>query len=173
MKTKTERRPKPGEKIIFKNRDLYVKYRNKAFSKAIGIKDDIIRRIKSNSGNDIQELYQLLDKLVSVLEDARYCARLSIGGNNIDPPETITVSERAFVDLIETMYSYARSTRRMARHELTLLEFSKSSKKLANNIYNYVKEANESEHNLILKNLQNITDRIELYRKYFPDECKF
>jgi hypothetical protein len=68
------------------------------------------------------------------------------------------------------MYSYSRSTRRIARHELTLLEFSESSKKLANNIKDYIQKTRKQEHNLIFKDLLNMKDRIDVYRKHFPDE---
>jgi len=161
---------KPGEKVIFNNRDLYVRNRDRIFKTAMESIDGLIRKIEKNLNNDIRELYSGLDRLVTILEDARYFARLSIGGNNLNPPETISLSERAFVDLIETMYSYSRSTRRIARHELTLLEFSESSKKLANNIKDYIQKTRKQEHNLIFKDLLNMKDRIDVYRKHFPDE---
>jgi len=164
---------RPGEKVIFNNRNLYVRYRNRIFKNALEIMERLIKKIEKNFNNDIRELYSELDRLVSVLEDSRYFARLSIGGNNISPPDSISLDERAFVDLIETMYSYARSTRRIARHELTLLEFSESSKKLASNIKEYVSKTREQEHNLIFKDLLNMKDRIEVYRRHFPDEGEF
>ncbi|MGQ9705610.1 MAG: hypothetical protein ACUVWP_01225 [bacterium] len=170
IKTILEGPLKPGEKVIFNNRNLYIRYRNQTFKKALEIIEKLIKKIQSNLNNDIRELYSDLDRLVSVLEDARYFARLSIGGNNMNPPETISLDERAFVDLIETMYSYSRSTRRIARHELTLLEFSETSKKLARNIKEYIQKTREQEHNLIFKDLLNMKDRIDVYKKHFPNE---
>jgi hypothetical protein len=166
QKYEKRRQKAENESKILRNRELFIQERDADFEHALKLLDRIVRLFTEEFNENESRLFEDIDMLVSTLENARYYARLSIGGDNISPPESISIEERAFVDLIETMYSYSRSIRRMYRHEITLNEFAKNNEDLDDRILLYLLEIKKTDSNLILNNLKNMQKRIKTYREF-------
>jgi hypothetical protein len=158
-----------NREVLLRNRMLFAKIRDDEFNRAIGLLVDVLERYDNGAENDLDRFMGDLDDLVSVLERSRYCARMSVGGNNIDPPEDITYQERAFVDHVETMYSFARSIRRMLRHEIHVRDFLNAQTDLDANMSEYVRTIKQTEANMVLGSLRTMYERIDLYKKFFGD----
>jgi len=155
-----------GDSKILRNRELFIRERDADFEHALKLLDRIVRLFTKEFNENESRLFDDIDMLVSTLENARYYARLSIGGDNISPPANISIEERAFVDLVETMYSYSRSIRRMYRHELTLNEYAINNEDLDDRILLYLLEIKKTDSNLILNNLKNMQKRIKTYYEF-------
>jgi hypothetical protein len=164
---KIEPRNALNEEILLRNRILFAKIRNEEFERGANLVVDILGKYDSATENDLDRFMGELDELVSVFERARYCARMSVGGNNIAPPDEVSYQERAFVDHIETMYSFARSIRRMLRHEMHVRDFLNAQKDLDENMADYVQTIKQTEANMVLGSLRSMLDRIELYKRFF------
>lgn len=156
-----------NREILLRNRILFAKIRDKEFARGAGLVVDTLDRHDNGAENDLDPFMEDLNELVAVFERARYCARMSVGGNNINPPEDITYQERAFVDHIETMYSFARSIRRMLRHEIHVRDFLNAQENLDENMFNYVRTMKQTEANMVLGSLRTMLERIELYKEFF------
>jgi hypothetical protein len=168
-KTKVESRTELNREVLLRNRILFAKIRDKEFSRGTGLVVDILDRYGNGTENELDPFMKDLNELVAVFERARYCARMSVGGNNIDPPEDITYQERAFVDHIETMYSFARSIRRMLRHEIHVRDFLNAQKNLDENMFDYVRTMKQTEANMVLGSLRTMLERIKLYKEFFDN----
>jgi len=151
---------------ILKNRRLFICERDDHFEHARKLLERIVRIFPKELNENESRLYQEIEMLVDTLEDARFFARLSLGGNNVHPPDNISIEERAYVDLIETMYSYSRSIRRMFRHEVTLSEYVHDNEKLDDRLLMYLMEIKQADSSLILNNLKNMQDRIKTYNEF-------
>lgn len=146
-----------------------MKIRDAEFNRGADLLVDVLERYGNGAENDLDRFMGDLDDLVSVFERARYCARMSVGGNNIDPPKDITYQERAFADHVETMYSFARSIRRMLRHEIHVCDFLNAQNDLDANMSDYVRTIKQTEANMVLGSLRTMSERIDLYKKFFGD----
>lgn len=164
---KIEPRADLNEEILLRNRILFAKIRNEEFERGANLVVNILKKYDNTTENDLDRFMNELDELVSVFERARYCARMSVGGNNIAPPKEISYQERAFVDHIETMYSFARSIRRMLRHEIHVRDFLTAQKDLDENMADYVRTIKRTEANMVLGSLRSMLERIELYKSFF------
>ena len=151
---------------ILRNRELFISERDAHFEHACKLLDRIVAIFPNEISENEGKLYKEIEMLVLTLENARFYARLSLGGNNVSPPSDISVEERAYVDLVETMYSYSRSIRRMFRHEVTLSEFAHSNEDLDDRLLLYVKEIQKTDSSLILNNLKNMQNRIKTYYEF-------
>lgn len=158
-----------NREVLLRNRMLFAKIRDEEFNRGAGLLVDVLERYGNSAENDLDRFMGDLDDLVSVFERARYCARMSAGGNNIDPPEDIGYQERAFVDHVETMYSFARSIRRMLRHEIHVRDFLNAQTDLDANMSDYVRTIKQTEANMVLGSLRTMSERIDLYNKFFGD----
>jgi hypothetical protein len=158
-----------NREVLLRNRMLFAKIRDDEFNRGAGLLADVLERYGNDAENDLDRFMGDLDDLVSVFERARYCARMSVGGSNIGPPEDITYQERAFVDHVETMYSFARSIRRMLRHEIHVRDFLNAQTDLDANMSDYVRTIKQTEANMVLGSLRTMSERIDLYNKFFGD----
>lgn len=169
MKATTAPKTDLNREVLLRNRMLFAKIRDDEFDRGAGLLVDVLESYGNGAENDLDRFMGDLDDLVSVFERARYCARMSVGGNNIDPPEDITYQERAFVDHVETMYSFARSIRRMLRHEIHVRDFLNAQTDLDANMSDYVRTIKQTEANMVLGSLRTMSERIDLYKKFFGD----
>jgi hypothetical protein len=167
---KIEPKKELNKEILLRNRTLFAKIRDKEFGSGASLVVDILEKYDNGGENDLDLFMDELDKLVSVFERARYCARMSVGGNNIAPPEDISYQERAFVDHIETMYSFARSIRRMLRHEIHVRDFLNAQKDLDENMADYVQTIKHTEANMVIGSLRSMLERIDLYSGFFGND---
>ena len=151
---------------ILRNRELFILERDAHFEHACKLLDRIVAIFPKEVSENEGKLYKEIEMLVLTLENARFYARLSLGGSNVSLPPDISVEERAYVDLVETMYSYSRSIRRMFRHEVTLSEFAHSNEELDDRLLLYIKEIRKTDSSLILNNLRNMQNRIKTYHKF-------
>ena len=98
LKATTAPKTDLNREVLLRNRMLFAKIRDDEFDRGAGLLVDVLESYGNGAENDLDRFMGDLDDLVSVFERARYCARMSVGGNNIDPPVDITYQERAFVD---------------------------------------------------------------------------
>jgi hypothetical protein len=153
--------------ILLRNRRVFVQTREAYFEAATRSVDRILAFFPTDANYpEANRLDGLLRELVNNLYHARYYARLSIGGNNVAPPEEINNTERAFVDHVETMYSYARSINRFLRHELLIESFAREHPDVAENLRRYLAEIRKSDFNLIHVNLHHMRKRLTVYNRF-------
>ncbi|UCE28230.1 MAG: hypothetical protein JSW52_05655 [Candidatus Coatesbacteria bacterium] len=158
-----------NQEVLLRNRMLFAKIRDNEFNRGAGLLVKILARYENGAENDLDRFMKELDDMVSVFERARYCARMSVGGNNVNPPDDITYQERAFVDHVETMYSFARSIRRMLRHEIHVRDFLDAQTDLDANMSDYARTIQRTEANMVLGSLRTMSERIDLYKGFFGD----
>ncbi len=153
--------------ILLRNRGICVKARDEAFARAGGLVDEILARYGDDGAvlMDPEELRNLMASLVDLLFHARYFARLSAGGNNTDPPPEIDYLEQAYIDHVETAYSYSRSINRFVRHELLIDSFVREHPDVSDDFKAYLEEIRRSDANLIYLNLRNLRERIRVFAR--------
>lgn len=154
--------------ILLRNRRLFIASRNEMFTRARLLVDRILVLFPKETlgAADGRELERHISELVRTLFEARYYARMSIGGNNAAPPVEIDNLERAFVDHIETMYSYARSISRFLRHELLIESFIQEHPDVSEEFRGYLAEIRKSDFNLLHVNLQGMRNRLNVYDRF-------
>ncbi len=158
-----------NEDILLRNRELYRKYRDEAFENAVAIIYDVLNRFdnKPIEKGDFSELSDKVFLMVAKLEDARFFGRMSVGGNNIAPPASVDHRERAWVDHIETTYSFARSIGRFLRYDLQLIDYSKGFKDMNGDMSEYIDLIHRGDVDFILSNLNKMIERIEVFTGVF------
>jgi len=158
-----------NEDILLRNRSLFRRYRDDCFKNAVTIIYEVLNRFdnKPIEKGDFGELSEKIFKVVSELEDARFFGRMSVGGNNIAPPESIDSKERAWVDQIETTYSFARSIRRFLRHDLQLIDYNEGYEDINGDMAQYIDVIHQGDIDFILNNLNNTVERIEVFAGIF------
>lgn len=156
------------EPPILRNKSVFRNLRDKSFSEAELLLDDIVSNLERYINADplMDKISRCLEIVVDLLEDARYYARLSVGGDNVNPPRCVSDEERVYVDLIEMTYSYARSIRRIIRHESAILNQIAMRNNITPHIVDYLLEIRKEDDDLIAKNLQNLHKRLKLYRSF-------
>jgi hypothetical protein len=154
--------------ILLRNRQVFVKARDRAFGEAGFLVDDILALYGDNGTESFQteRLQSMMARLVDRLYHARYYARLSAGGNNADPPPEIDYTEQAYIDHIETMYSYSRSINRFVRHETLIDSFVGDHPEVSENLKAYLAEIRKSDANLVFTNLRSLRERMRAYRRF-------
>lgn len=158
-----------NEDILLRNRALYRKYRDEAFKHAVAIIYDVLNRFdnKPIKKGDFGELSSKVFSMVAKLEDARFFGRMSVGGNNIAPPASVDHRERAWVDHIETTYSFARSIARFLRHDLQLIDYSEGYGEMNGDMSQYIDVIHQGDVDFILSNLEKMIERIEVFTGVF------
>lgn len=154
--------------ILLRNRQVFVKARDRAFGEAGLLVDDILA-LYGDDGTEsfeAERLRNMMTRLVDLLYHARYYARLSAGGNNADPPPQIDCTEQAYIDHIETMYSYSRSINRFVRHETLIDSFVGEHPEVSENFKAYLTEIRKSDANLVYTNLRSLRERMRAYRRF-------
>jgi hypothetical protein len=159
------------ENAVLKNQELFKRLRNKAFTTAEELIDNMVENFERLKSADplMEKLTSQLEEIVCTLEDARYFARLSVGGDNTNPPPQINDEERIFVDLVEMCYSYARSIRRITRHESVILNHIALRDNINPLIVDYLLEIRKADEDLIAKNMTNLQQRLKLYRRHLGE----
>ena len=154
--------------ILLRNRRLFIASRDDTFARARRLVDRILELFPDDAPGavDAAELEKRISELVRTLFEARYFARMSIGGNNAQPPPEIDNLERAFVDHVETMYSYSRSINRFLRHELLIESFVRDHPDVAEDLRGYLAEIRTSDFNLIHVNLHSMRNRLNVYDRF-------
>ena len=162
-----------NEDILLRNRELFRRYRDDCFKNAVGIIYEVLNRFdnKAIEIDDFGELSSKVFNMVAELEDARFFGRMSVGGNNIAPPESVNHRERAWVDQIETTYSFARSIRRFLRHDLQLIDFSGGSEGINGDMSRYINVIHQRDIDFILNNLNKMIERIEAFSEVFNSDA--
>lgn len=156
--------------ITRKNKELFRVKRDESFLESINILDKIIKKFpESNGDKHFMTIFQYINQLVDKLNDAKYYANRTIGGNNTKIEDTLEISERAYTDLIETIYLHSRSIKRMYEHEMRIQEFVKNNEITNINIIEYVDKFKMNEHHLIYENLKNMKERIDDFNLFI---CK-
>jgi len=157
-----------NKEILLRNRQVFVKARDRAFEEAGLLVDDILAVCGENGTEpfEAERLQNMMAGLVDRLYHARYYARLSAGGNNVDPPPEIGHTELAYIDHVETMYSYSRSINRFVRHEMLIDSFVREHPEVSENLKAYLAEIRKSDANLIHINLRSLRDRMRAYRRF-------
>lgn len=159
------------ENAVLKNQELFRRLRNKAFIAAEELIDRTVANFERLKSADplMEKLTAQMEEIVNTLEDARYFARLSVGGDNTNPPSQINDEERIFVDLVEMCYSYARSIRRITRHESVILNHIALRDNINPLIIDYLLEIRKADEDLIAKNMTNLQQRLKLYRRHLGE----
>jgi hypothetical protein len=165
-----------NKEILLRNRQVFVKARDRAFEEAGLLVDDILALCGDNGAGDFgtARLQDMMARLVDRFYHARYYARLSAGGNNVNPPPEIDYTEQAYIDHVETMYSYSRSINRFVRHETLIDSFVREHPEVSENLKSYLAEIRKSDANLIHINLRSLRDRMRAYRRFmnYPHAAK-
>ncbi len=158
-----------NEEILLRNRELFRKNRDGCFEKAVAIIYEVLNRFgnKSIEKGDFGDLANQVFVMVAELEDARFFGRMSVGGNNIAPPASVNHREQAWVDQIETTYSFARSIRRFLRHDLQLINYSEGYNDIDDNMSRYIDVIHQKDIDFILNNLYKMKERIEVFTRIF------
>jgi hypothetical protein len=145
-----------------------------AFGEAGALVDEILALHGENGGAflDAKQLKTMMGRLVDLLYHARYYARLSAGGNNVDPPPEIGHEEQAYIDHVETMYSYSRSINRFVRHEMLIDSFVGRHPEVSDSFRAYLSEIRKSDANLIYVNLRSLRDRMRVYARFMNDRSE-
>jgi hypothetical protein len=153
--------------ILLRNRRVCAKARDEAFAEATRLVDTIIARCRGDGAVSInpEELRNLMTSLVDFLFHARYFARLSVGGTNVNPPTEIDYLEQAYIDHVETAYSYSRSINRFARHESLIDSFVREHPDVSADFKAYLEEIRRSDANLIYLNLRHLRERIRVFAR--------
>ncbi len=153
--------------ILLRNRRVYAKARDEAFTQAGRLLDAILMRYGDDGAvlMDPEELRNFMAPLVDLLFHARYFARLTAGGANVRPPAEIDYLERAYVDHVETTYSYSRSINRFVRHELLIDSFVREHPDVSENFKAYLDEIRRSDANLVYLNLCHLKERIQVFAR--------
>jgi hypothetical protein len=154
--------------VLLRNRRLLVKARDAAFGQAARLIDDVVALYGENGVEIAQpgRLAGLMAEIVDRLYHARYFARLSVGGDGAEPVSEADVRERAYIDHVETMYSYSRSINRFLRHEHLIDSFVGEHPDVPGDIRSYLAEIRKSDVNLIYHNLLSMRNRLKLFEKF-------
>jgi hypothetical protein len=154
--------------ILLRNRRVFANARDAAFADAGKLIDEILACYGGNGGESIApgRLKKLLSSLVDRLFHARYFARLSAGGNSTAPPPEIDHVEQAYIDHVETTYSYSRSINRFLRHELLIDSFVREHPDVSEDFKAYLVEIRTSDANLIYLNLRSLRERMRVFARY-------
>jgi len=154
--------------ILLRNRRLFARARDGQFAAAGRLVDEILGAYGENGSEllDPAQLKDLMAALVDRLYHARYYARLSAGGNNTEPPPEIGYDEQAYIDHVETMYSYSRSINRFLRHELLIDSFVHHHPDVSGNLKAYMAEIRKSDVNLLYLNLRSLRERMRVYGRF-------
>ena len=154
--------------ILLRNRDVFVKARDGAFDEAARLVDDVLALYGENGDEPLEpeRLKTMMADLVNRLYHARYYARLSAGGNNVNPPPEIDHTEQAYIDHVETIYSYSRAISRFVRHELLIDSFVREHPDVAEDLRAYLAEIRKSDANLIYTNLRSLRERMRVYGRF-------
>lgn len=159
-----------NEEILLRNRRVFTRARDAEFKEATRLLDDILMEVAANNNRDPStpppQLKEKMAELVDRLYYARYYARLSVGGDPNNVPAEIDDHERAFIDHVETMYSYSRSINRLLRHEFLIESFVAENKDVSTSLSAYLKEIRKSDVNLIYANLNSMRERMKLFKRY-------
>ncbi len=154
--------------VLLRNRRVFANARDAAFANAGNLIDEILARCGENGADliDPYELKNLMASLVDRLYHARYFARLSAGGNNLRPPPEIDYVEQAYIDHVETTYSYSRSVNRFVRHGLLIDSFVREHPDVSEDFKTYLTEIRKSDRNLIYVNLRSLRERMRVFADY-------
>jgi hypothetical protein len=154
--------------VLLRNRRVFANARDAAFASAGKLIDEILTCYGENGAESIApgRLKSLLASLVDRLFHARYFARLSAGGNSADPPPEIDYVEQAYIDHVETTYSYSRSINRFLRHELLIDSFVREHPDVSEDFKAYLIEIRKSDANLIYINLRSLRERMRVFERY-------
>jgi hypothetical protein len=147
---------------------VFATARDAAFANAGTLIDEILARYGENGTELMQtaELKKLMVSLVERLYHARYYARLSAGGNNLEPPPEIDHVEQTYIDHIETTYSYSRSINRFVRHELLIDSFVREHPDVSEDFKVYLGEIRKSDAHLTYLNLRSLRERMRVFARY-------
>jgi hypothetical protein len=153
--------------VLLRNRRVCARARDAAFADAARLVDEIVARYGDDGAElmDPEELRTLMASLVDRFFHARYFARLSAGGNIVEPPAEIDYVEQAYIDHVETAYSYSRSINRFARHELLIDSFVREHPDVSGDFKAYLEEIRKSDANLIYINLRYLRERIRVFAR--------
>lgn len=149
--------------ILLRNRRVFARARDEAFAAAARLLDDVIAQ--SEAEGPSAKLKDVMAALVDKLFHARYYARLSAGGNNLVPPPEVEDWERAYIDHVETMYSYSRSINRLLKHEVLMEDFAEDHPDVAADLATYLREIRKSDVNLIHENLHSMRERMVIFNR--------
>ncbi|UCH77774.1 MAG: hypothetical protein JSU81_08595 [Candidatus Coatesbacteria bacterium] len=154
--------------ILLRNRRLFARARDEKFAEAGRLVDEILGAYGEN-GSELLDPTDLKDRMAALVEclyHARYYARLSAGGNNAEPPPDIGYDEQAYIDHVETMYSYSRSINRFLRHELLVDSFVHHHPDVSGDLRAYLAEIRKSDVNLLYLNLRSLRERMRVYGRF-------
>jgi hypothetical protein len=154
-----------NNEVLLRNRRVFANARDAAFGDAGKLIDEILAHYGENGVElvDPDRLKKLIAALVDRLFHARYFARLSVGGNNVDLPPEIDHVEQAYIDHVETTYSYSRSINRFVRHELLIDSFTREHPDVSEDLKAYLREIRKSDANLIYANLRSLRERMRVF----------
>lgn len=154
--------------ILLRNRRVFAHARDVAFGDAGKLVDEILARCGENGVEliDPVRLKKLIAALVDRLFYARYYARLSVGGNNSELPPEIDTVEQAYIDHVETTYSYSRSINRFVRHELLIDSFVREHPDVSEDFKAYLWEIRKSDANLMYANLRSLRERMRVFAHF-------
>lgn len=151
--------------VLLRNRRVFARARDVNFGAAGRLVDEILAYFGENGAELIEpeRVKNMVASLVDRLYHARYFARLSAGGNNAAPAPEIDHAEHAYIDHVETMYSYARSINRFVRHELLIDSFVREHPDVSYELKAYLGAIRKSDANLIFNNLRSLRERMNVY----------
>ncbi len=151
--------------VLLRNRRVFARARDVNFGAAGRLVDEILAYFGENGAELIEpeRVKNMVASLVDRLYHARYFARLSAGGNNAAPAPEIDHAEHAYIDHVETMYSYARSINRFVRHELLIDSFVREHPDVSYELKAYLEAIRKSDANLIFNNLRSLRERMNVY----------
>ncbi len=154
--------------VLLRNRRLFARARDVAFADAGQLIDEILARYGENGAEliDPGRLKELIAALVDRLFHARYFARLSAGGNNLNPPPEIDQVEQAYIDHVETTYSYSRSINRFVSHEQLIDSFVREHPDVSEDFKAYLWEIRKSDANLMYANLRSLRERMRVFAHF-------
>jgi len=156
--------------ILLRNRPVFVAARDAAFHDATRLLDEILAEVGASNNaapaSPSPRLKKMMAALVDELYYARYYARLSVGGDTANVPDVIDNYERAYIDHVETMYSYSRSINRLLRHEFLIESFVAEHPAVTDDFKAYLNEIRKSDVNLIYANLNSMRDRMKLFHRF-------
>ncbi|MBP7459880.1 MAG: hypothetical protein KBA26_01195 [Candidatus Delongbacteria bacterium] len=150
------------------NRDAAVEDRKYFLKKAYTILNSIIYSYNAwILRPDFLELLETSIKdFILNLYNSRHFTFISVGGDLENLPDDIPLTERIFVDHIETLYAKAQYIQRFIIHQKALRDF----KNLVDNddvkLQRYLDQIIETDNNTILRDMNLIQMRIDAYRRF-------
>jgi len=112
------------------------------------------------------KLEKYYSRFLNDLYKARHFTYISVGGDLEHIADHIELSEKLFVNLIETIYSMARYLERFISHQNVLRKFRSSIAIHNYKHQRYLEQIIETDNNSILRELNTILMRMNMFQKF-------